>query len=293
MSKLAELPTKTISTEVLPPEKPIPFKPSERDVNELIHKRLVFGENGDSLKLDEKTPIEEFMPMLDWLCNAREKSGFLIGDFLNQGNALYKDKMQTIMAQTGRSLTTLEIYASIAKLFPPSKRVATLGWTYYQDAASIARSEEAGGKAKAQELLQLAAKGGEDGKPMATRDFKRVVAAAAPAKKKPRATKPGRTPKARKVATPKAAKSRPILAEEEAALNDLYKRVLPALESAVSAALKALDSTPAKKDGLPLIEVIKQATNADKKAFVKDAPAKADVLRIFNMIQVVEDKVGY
>lgn len=286
--------------EIVPAPKPEKFQLSKRDVREIIAERIEIGPNADSLKINGDMPIEEFVPVLDYFTALSQKSQFLIGDLLVYGNGVYKEKLVLIMGQLGRSISdaTLSAYATVSKAFAPKDRQAKLPWSHYQATAALVNDKEAGGKAKAIELLKAAATGGSEGKPTTQRELKREVEAV----KTPKPAKPGKKAPGRKTGATKPAKAaakkaptkkaREQKAEETAALNDLYKRVLPAICSALAETLKVLDAAPVKGD-LSLIDVIKESTNGDKKAFVKDAPEIADLLRLHKMIQGVADKTGY
>lgn len=286
----------TTTTEAIPTAKLVPFKPFKGDLGELVHDRVKLNPESASATLDQKTTLEEFVPIMGSFIQMEKKTGFVIGDLYNQGFELYGAAMNPAMSQTGLAPSTLEVYARISKKVLPSQRLAALSFSHYQVAEPLLTED----KTKALQVLKEAATGGETvngeaPKPITVAEMKRVVAATVtPKPKKPDAKKPGRAPKAPKaVKAPKEAKYRKLTAEEQPAWAHIVKNLLPKACEGIFNLQKALKEQPTKKDGLAMIEAIKQGPMEIRKKFITEAPAKEDALALFKTIQAVADRAGY
>jgi hypothetical protein len=264
------------------------IKESTRDVREIISQYVVVSEHGDSLQIKGELPLEEFLPLLDYLTSLHENTGFLIGDALVAGAGMYKEKLLLAMAKTGRSLNTLKQYLSVAKNIPPSIRRPALGFIHHQRVVPIALNDAAGGVKKAEELLKIAEKGA-DGKrtePMPVREFSQLVKKATPAKKKSPAKNSGkRGPKSRAEKSAakdlKNQKGPRKLTEAEVAASDALHEQLIALSDAAVAVNKALEEKPTEKADLreedkgtapTLLEAIAKCDYATKTGFINAMP---------------------
>ncbi len=285
---------KLLETEVVT-EKSIKIekiKESKDNPAELAAKYLKVSKDGLSVTVEGDLGLEEFLPLLDFKLREQQGVAFHVGDMLLYAGSKWKERLTLVMAQTGRSMSTLEAYAVVAKAFPPSLRDPRLTWSAHQQLAVVANNAEIGGKQKAKELMAKAAKG-DEGKPMSKREVKELVQAALPKKEpKPGAKKKGPKTKAAKAAKKDAKPThRDFVAEEIAAVQDLRKRVAKELCSAIENAISVLSDKPGKE--MTLLDAICAGTNTDKKAVTAALPDVKTLDKLRAMIQKVEDNTGY
>ncbi len=268
-------PTTSAQLEVIPPDPPKKIKESKENPAELADKYLRIGKDGHSLTVEGDITLEEFLPLVDFKCNERRGAGFQIGDLLLYGMEKWKDRLELVMEQTGRKMNTLLQYISVAKAIPSNLRSEKLEWSHHLEIARLANCEEAGGRKKAKEIIQKIEKGNK-GEDFTRKEIRELVEKEMPAP----APKPAKEGKAIKRRGPKtkasknAGKStaRDPLAEEQAAIQNLRKKLFPQLVSVLDTIRKELDSKPSKEAKLELRSVIYKASKVDKDAIYAAAP---------------------
>lgn len=113
-------PVTAIVDAVLPP-----IGEPEHSIETILKKYVkIAGDNG-SLEVAENITTGDYLAAFDHINGLREKSQFLLGDLINQGEGLvsFGGKYAQAMASTGRPLSTLKGYAHVARQIPPDLRL--------------------------------------------------------------------------------------------------------------------------------------------------------------------------
>jgi hypothetical protein len=158
--------------------KPLAIGKSTRDLVQLLAERVTVLPNHIGVKIQEDTPIEEWLRIYDWAEGVHMHAGFIIGDVINFADAKWGDKYTQAMAQTGRAYDTLKHYAMTARRIPFEKRIPALSFSHHREALQI------GDDSKIEKVLVDAGKQAEKGKFTAL-DFREKINTLKP-KKKPR-----------------------------------------------------------------------------------------------------------
>jgi hypothetical protein len=124
-----------------PPADQLPALPdvtaSERPIGELLTERVQIDTTHLSVTLSKETPFGEYLPIFDYFRDTAEHAGFMLGDIINQGKAIYGATYEGIMAKTGRAKQTLEIYATTSAHVPANIREPALTFTHHREVAAI------------------------------------------------------------------------------------------------------------------------------------------------------------
>jgi hypothetical protein len=215
---------------------------STRSFDEILRDRVTVLPGNIGLKLDEETPIEESLRILDWTMALSDHVGFMIGDVLNFGNVKWGTKYTAALNQTNRALSTLKGYAEAARRIPVDKRVTALTFSHHREMLRLP-DEKLDGVLK--EVGAQAEKGNEP----SIKELRFKLAKLTPRRKKTTKVTSG---KGRKKARPEPPPYEPT-AEEESKLDQA--------EEAIS---EAVDAVRAAK----LYQIVARLDNKEKKRWM-------------------------
>ncbi len=175
---------KAVKTAALQVIEPVKYEgDSKRAVKDILSDRVKYlGEIGIELMPD--TELSEVGPMLDHFSGYQRHLGFLIGDIIGQSIKLFGEPAMTaMMAQTGRAMSTLRGYVTVANAFPAKQREERLDFTHHQ---AITRLDPQQRK----EMITLALE--DKVKPMKAAALKKLVKEKFPKKTKVKSPAPAK-----------------------------------------------------------------------------------------------------
>lgn len=112
--------------------------------------------NPPSLRLTAETPFETWEALGAWLQTVDGCIHWWTGDWLNWGEDHYGERYAQALSATGWSLSTLEVYAWVAKRVPVENRRPDLSFSHHKAVAHLPPEQQ-------RDLLTRAAEGDEDG----------------------------------------------------------------------------------------------------------------------------------
>lgn len=114
-------------------KEPIVLPKLTRSIQEIMADRVKIAPGHIGMTLDDKTPMEEQMAILDHTLTLSDHVGFMIGDILNFGEVTWGDKYKRLLQQTGKALSTLRGYSEASRRIPLEKRVAALSFSHHRE----------------------------------------------------------------------------------------------------------------------------------------------------------------
>lgn len=114
-------------------EEPLVIPKATRPMMDVVKQRVTQVHDHLGLKIDEDTPIEESLQILDWTMQLNNHVGFMIGDVLNFGNKKWGTKYSEALNRTGRALSTLKGYAEASAKIPVENRIASLTFSVHRE----------------------------------------------------------------------------------------------------------------------------------------------------------------
>jgi hypothetical protein len=248
---------------------PVEIPELTRSIQEIMNDRVKIAPGHIGMTLDDETPIEENLAILDYTMTLSDHVGFMIGDVLNSGFVAWGDKYKHVLNQTGKAMSTLKGYSEVSRRIPIDKRVAALPFSHHRE---IVRLPEG----KMEKVLEDLEKESEkkDGYIPTVVELRMKVQSSLPRKNK-RKGKPtsGSRPKG------KGAKKTVELPPYE--MTDVEEQLLEEAEMAVEETAKLL-----KPDG-KVEKVLKQLDNKTKQRWL----SKLDGIVLF--FKNVQNTVGY
>lgn len=95
---------------------------SARRLEDILADRVSMDKGQLSATLSKDTTQGEFVKIIAYLASQAEHVGFVLGDMLNQGGAIFGEKYTEAIAATGYSESTLKIFCSVSGLYPKALR---------------------------------------------------------------------------------------------------------------------------------------------------------------------------
>lgn len=175
-----------------------PVKPSLTPIVEILRDRVNIADDFSSLNLRDETTISEFLPIFDHFGEVGRKYQFVLGDLYNEGFRLYGDTFAHQMAASGRPVSTLKKWGSIAANVPPNLRNLhpKLEWSHCAEVATLPDVKDK------KEILTEAAKEAKAGKVPAVKVIRERVQKIKPKqKRKPKAAKKKKDATPKRIAT--------------------------------------------------------------------------------------------
>lgn len=124
---------KKAQAEQKPKVEAIEIPESTRPIEDIIRERVQILPGSIGLTMDDNTPVEENVRVLDWAMALDNHVGFMIGDILNAGRVKWGDGYKLALDKSGRSYKTLAAYAETSARIPKEKRVAALTFSHHRE----------------------------------------------------------------------------------------------------------------------------------------------------------------
>lgn len=219
---------------------------STRDMAEILKERVTVMPGNIGLKLDDETPIEESLRILDWTQALSDHVGFMIGDVLNFGQTKWGTKYTAALNQTGRALSTLKGYAEASRKIPVEKRVSALTFSHHREMLRLPEG-------KLDSVLKEVGAQAEKGNAPTTKELRFKVNKLTPHTKPKKATSgKGKKSKKPKVETPPYEPT----AEEQSQLDECESELEAAVEAIKTAKLYHLVVKLDNKEKLRWLELV-------------------------------------
>lgn len=230
---------------------------STRDLQEIINDRVTIAPGNIGLKLDEATPIEESLRILDWTQALSDHVGFMIGDVLNFGNTKWGTKYTAALNQTGRAMSTLKGYAEVARKIPIEKRVSALTFSHHREIMRLPDEKMDG-------VLKEVGAQAEKGNAPTTKEVRFKVAKLTPSRKKKSKGAASGKGKGKRKTKPEPPPYEPT-ADEQSKLDEAETELESAVEAVKAAKLYTIVAkldNKEKKRWLALVEPLVVFYNA-------------------------------
>jgi hypothetical protein len=112
---------------------PVEIPELTRSIQEIMNDRVKIAPGHIGMTLDDETPIEENLAILEHTMTLSDHVGFMIGDCLNSGFVAWGDKYKHALNQTGKAMSTLKGYSEVSRRIPLDKRVAALTFSHHRE----------------------------------------------------------------------------------------------------------------------------------------------------------------
>jgi hypothetical protein len=265
---------------VATPPEPVVIPESTRDIKEILKDHVTVLPGSIGLKINNATPIEESLRVLDWTTTLSKHVGFMIGDVIIHGESKWGQKYTAALNQTGRKQATLEHYVSVARRIPPENRQASLSFEHHREIAKL------GAGSKVEEVLKEEGAKAEKGLAITRKDLRYKIQKLTPRKKK----KEAKPSKGKGKGKGKKAKSEPPPYEptpEQQSILDELEQNLGVINDTIKSTVVVLPNIHGEDNKSNLLHLLCALDNKEKQRWLKLLEP------VFYLYNTVERLTGY